>query len=118
MNLSSTVSNSREAADLPIEERAALATASLGSLPPDEQESVVERAGVHPLLPDQTTSNFVWKVIVCTFAVGLLVAVLATGGIALGLFKGTTDIQTMLTVFTTTAGFLAGLLCPSPVAGR
>jgi hypothetical protein len=110
--LSTTVENTQEAANLPVEERAALATASLGSLSPDEQQSVVEQAGVRP---DQTTSNFVWRIIVCTFAAGLIIAVLAVGGIALGLFKGTTDIQTMLTVFTTTAGFLAGLLSPSPV---
>jgi hypothetical protein len=111
-NLSTTVSTPEDAANLPVGERAALATATLGSLTPDEQQSVIEQAGVRP---DQRTSNYVWRVIVSAFAAALLVAVLVVGGIALGLFKGTTDIQTMLTIFTTAAGFLAGLLSPSPV---
>ena len=111
-SLSTEIDNSQQVVDLPDEEKVALATASLQSLPQQQKENVVASVGV---LPDQSTANFVWRIIVCTFAVGLIVAVLAVGGIALGLFPGTTDIQTMLTVFTTTAGFLAGLLSPSPV---
>jgi hypothetical protein len=114
-DLSTQIDNTQQVADLPTEDKVALATTSLQSLPQEQRQNVAANVGV---LPDQSTSNFVWKVIVCTFALGLVVAVLAVGGIALGLFKGTTDIQTMLTVFTTTAGFLAGLLSPSPVAGR
>jgi hypothetical protein len=114
-DLSTQIDNSQQVVDLPIEDKVALATTSLQNLPQEQRQGVAASVGV---LPDQSTSNFVWKVIVCTFALGLVVAVLAVGGIALGLFKGTTDIQTMLTVFTTTAGFLAGLLSPSPVAGR
>jgi hypothetical protein len=114
-DLSTQIDNSQQVVDLPIEDKVALATTSLQNLPQEQRQNVAANVGV---LPDQSTSNFVWKVIVCTFALGLVVAVLAVGGIALGLFKGTTDIQTMLTVFTTTAGFLAGLLSPSPVAGR
>jgi hypothetical protein len=115
VGLSKPIEDSQEVADLPLDNKVALATASLQSLPQEQKQNVVAGAGV---LPDQSTSNFVWRVIVCTFALGLVVAVLAVGGIALGLFKGTTDIQTMLTVFTTTAGFLAGLLSPSPVGAQ
>lgn len=111
--LARSISTAQEAASLPLDEKVALATASLQSLPQEQKANVVANVGV---LPDQSTSNFVWRVIVCTFALGLVVAVLVVGSIALGLFKGTTDIQTMLTVFTTTAGFLAGLLSPSPVS--
>jgi hypothetical protein len=109
------INDSQQVVDLPNEDKVALATTSLQSLPQEQKQNVVADVGVRL---DQPTSNFVWRIIVCTFAIGLIVAVLAVGGIALGLFKGTTDIQTMLTVFTTTAGFLAGLLSPSPVAGR
>jgi uncharacterized membrane protein YbhN (UPF0104 family) len=110
--LSAAIDNSQQVADLPNEDKIALATAALQSLPQEQKQNVVTNVGV---LPDQSTANFVWRVIVSTFALGLIVAVITVSGIALGLFKGTTDIQTMLTVFTTTAGFLAGLLSPSPV---
>jgi len=110
--LRESINNSQQVVDLPNEDKVALATASLQSLPEEQRQDVVTNVGVRP---DQRTSNFVWRIIVSTFAFGLLVAVITVSGIALGLFKGTTDIQTMLTVFTTTAGFLAGLLSPSPV---
>jgi uncharacterized membrane protein YbhN (UPF0104 family) len=110
--LSAAIDNSQQVADLPNEDKIALATAALQSLPQEQKQNVVANVGV---LPDQSTANFVWRVIVSTFALGLIVAVITVSGIALGLFPGTTDIQTMLTVFTTTAGFLAGLLSPSPV---
>jgi uncharacterized membrane protein YbhN (UPF0104 family) len=110
--LSAAIDNSQQVADLPNEDKIALATAALQSLPQEQKQNVVTNVGV---LPDQSTANFVWRVIVSTFALGLIVAVITVSGIALGLFPGTTDIQTMLTVFTTTAGFLAGLLSPSPV---
>jgi uncharacterized membrane protein YbhN (UPF0104 family) len=110
--LSAAIDNSQQVADLPNEDKIALATAALQSLPQEQKQNVVTNVGV---LPDQSTANFVWRVIVSTFALGLIVAVITVSGIALGLFEGTTDIQTMLTVFTTTAGFLAGLLSPSPV---
>jgi hypothetical protein len=110
--LSREIRESQQVVDLTPEDKIALATTALQSLPQDQQQNVVAAVGVRP---DQSTMNFAWRVIVCTFAFGLVVAVIVIGGIALGLFKGTTDIETMLTVFTTAAGFLAGLLSPSPV---
>ena len=53
--------------------------------------------------------------IVASFAIVLVAAVLGIIVIAFG-FLTNTDIQTLLTVFTTAAGFLAGLLSPSPLA--
>lgn len=110
--LSAQINNSQQVVDLPNEDKVALATASLQSLPEKQKQDIVTNVGIRP---DQPTSNFVWRIIVSVFAFGLIVAVITVSVIALGLFKGTTDIQTMLTVFTTTAGFLAGLLSPSPV---
>ena len=99
--LSAEINNSQQVVDLPEGDKVALATTSLQTLPQEQQQNVVANVGVRP---DQSTMNFAWRIIVSTFAIGLVIAVIVIGGIALGLFKGTTDIETMLTVFTTAAG--------------
>jgi len=62
----------------------------------------------------QGTGNAIWMIIVTTFAIVLI-------GSAVTLFYGvlgtskTTELQILLTIFTTVVGFLAGLLSPSPL---
>ncbi len=62
--------------------------------------------------PDQQVTNMVWIVIVISFALILVGAfvTLAMAVFAYGKLSG----DLLLTVFTTAAAFLAGLLAPSP----
>jgi hypothetical protein len=111
----------QEVANLPQDERAAVAVAGLSNLAPEAQDAVLKSAGVSRQLPDPTpsTTDKVWRTIVLSFSIVLVgaflgIALVATGAVQF-LFgqPGTDDV--MLTVFTTAAGFLAGLLSPSPV---
>jgi hypothetical protein len=66
--------------------------------------------------PSKKVANAIWLIIVASFAAAFLgaVAILMVGRFWSA--TGGTDTQTIVTVFTTTAAFLAGLLAPSPVA--
>jgi hypothetical protein len=69
--------------------------------------------------PDPKTNNAIWLIVVIAFALVMVYAayVLGTGvtfPLAEKITYGTKS-DTILTVFTTTVGFLAGLLAPSPV---
>jgi hypothetical protein len=55
VGLSKPIEDSQEVADLPLDNKVALATASLQSLPQEQKQNVVAGAGV---LPDQSTSNY------------------------------------------------------------
>lgn len=72
--------------------------------------------------PDTPTTNWIWLIVVTAFALVMVGAALVLG---LGVFeqvaKDTAQItksDTILTVFTTVVGFLAGLLSPSPLAKK
>lgn len=71
------------------------------------------------LLPDTSTTNWIWLIVVSAFALVMISAVLVLG---LGVFKPAikdadyiAKSDTILTIFTTAVAFLAGLLSPSPV---
>ena len=114
-DLGVSISNTGEVENLDAEKRAAIAVSALSNLGPEKQQETLQQAGVGVAGADQVTSNAVWIRIVSSFAIVLVISVLTISVIALG-FLGNTDIQTVLTVFTTAAGFLAGLLSPSPLA--
>jgi hypothetical protein len=82
---------------------------------------VVHQLPARPLdPPDAQTNREIWRVIVWAFAI-VLVGAAAVLGVGVFVPKGdkvTTDSGTMLTVFTTVVGFLAGLLSPSPLASK
>jgi heme/copper-type cytochrome/quinol oxidase subunit 3 len=68
-------------------------------------------------LPDQSVTNFVWKIIIISFAIVLVSSSLLLA-IAIVFFqKQPTDagLQMLLTIFTLVVGFFAGLLSPSPL---
>jgi hypothetical protein len=68
----------------------------------------VQRFGVSG--PAQDAADRLWRIIVTSFAIVLVGSFLALAPVA----TGSDDV--MLTVFTTAAGFVAGLLSPSPLS--
>lgn len=71
------------------------------------------------LTSDQATSDRVWTTIVTGFTIVLIGAFVALALVHTGtmgyLYDATINGDVLLTVFTTAAGFLAGLLSPSPI---
>lgn len=83
-------------------------SAALRAAPSSVGEQLIDR-----LMPDQVVTNKIWQWIVGTFAVVLIVIVLALiGAIFVGFWRKTDAamIQILLTVFTTSAGILAGFI--------
>lgn len=73
-------------------------------------------------VPDNKTNNKIWLIIVISFA---LVMISSTIVLEIGIFydvnKEVTKLtkpDTILTIFTTVVGFLAGLLSPSPISKK
>ena len=67
--------------------------------------------------PDQPVINYIWAAIIS----GILLIFLGSGaGIVVSIFVGkdANAIQPMITLFTATLGFLAGVLTPSPVGNQ
>lgn len=62
--------------------------------------------------PGRTVMDAIWLMIVTSFVIVLVGSFLALA--ALLLIKDKPDVQTLVTVFTTTVGFLAGLITPTP----
>ncbi len=71
------------------------------------------------LPPDSYTSNAIWLIVICSFALVMVGAAYVLGiGVTTKLETGSTyasKSDTILTVFTTVVAFLAGLLSPSPI---
>lgn len=91
------------------------------NLDPAHAESVLSVADSSGLLggPDPTTTSAIWLIVVGSFS---LVLVASAVTLLVGVFssapetaKALTTSETILAVFTTVAGFLAGMLSPSPV---
>ncbi|WP_141113358.1 hypothetical protein [Chromobacterium haemolyticum] len=84
-----------------------------------KQKGLENKMSSQPPPPDQVTANSLWKWIVITFLLvivgsAIMLAILSTKQIVDGdtyIIKG----ETILTIFTTAVGFIAGLLSPSPV---
>ena len=112
--LANPIANTEEVANLPEDQRQEVAQTALRNLDPEVQQEVVQQARVLPP-PGQKTSDRIWTIIVSSFSIVLVGAFLALGSIAVGLAAKGSVSDVMLTVFTTAAGFLAGLLSPSPI---
>jgi hypothetical protein len=106
-------------ANLPEDQRKAVAEAAMRNLGTEAQAEVVQQARVQLPLPGLEASEKLWRTIVTSFSIVLVGAFLALALIATGtvayLYSSEPTGEVMLTVFTTAAGFLAGLLAPSPV---
>ncbi len=101
---------------LPNSQKKDLAAKSLNTLPTSDKSEVADRTGLGR--PSQGPTNMIWIVIVITFA---LVLIASAGSILYGVvFLGQTadKVQIVLTIFTTVAGFIAGLVSPSPFQGN
>jgi hypothetical protein len=102
------------------QEKKTLATVTLDNLSSEDRKEVVRQAGVPS--PGQEAADRIWRIIVTSFSIVLVGAFLALALVATGTVEwlfgkaGTDDV--MLAVFTTAAGFLAGLLSPSPLADK
>ena len=101
--------------------RADAVLALFDNLPVDQQKSVARKTGAVLDPPSDATRDWIWLIIVGTFA-----GVLAGSAIVLGLAvfwetKANTTyfakIATIVTVFTSVLAFLSGLLAPSPIKG-
>jgi VIT1/CCC1 family predicted Fe2+/Mn2+ transporter len=80
---------------------------AMQSLPAEDQTDIARQ-----FRPDRQVTDLVWIVIVSSFA---LVFIGAFVTLAMAVFTtGKLSGDLLLTVFTTTAAFLAGLLVPSP----
>ncbi len=117
--LAQPISNTQDVAELPEDLRKAVAEVAMRNLGPDAQADVVQQARVQLPLPGLEASEKLWRTIVTSFSIVLVGAFLALALIATGtvayLYNSEPTGDVMLTVFTTAAGFLAGLLTPSPV---
>jgi hypothetical protein len=94
--------------DLPVSAQAAATADVVRALPGDAQDEVIQR-----LTPDQAVTNDIWRWIVRTFALVLGGATVALMAAVVVSFWETVDaahMQMLLTVFTTTAGILAGFV--------
>ena len=110
---------SREIAAKPAAQQAAAIQVAVNAMPEDMKAAVATALGTRVPEPDQSTSNLVWLIIIGSFASVMVGSVLV---LSLGLFftsvKEGTKPETILTIFTTTTAFLAGLFAPSPVAKK
>ncbi len=106
--LTTRVENMEDVQNLPEQEKKSLAATAPDNLSTQDRKKVVQRFGVSG--PAQDAVDRLWRIIVTSFAIVLVGSFLALAPVA----TGTDDV--MLTVFTTAAGFLAGLLSPSPLS--
>lgn len=117
--LANPIANTQEVAALPEDQVKAVAEAAMRNLGSDAQADVVQQARVQLPQPGLEASEKLWRTIVLSFSIVLVGAFLALALIATGtvayLYNSEPTGDVMLTVFTTAAGFLAGLLSPSPV---
>jgi hypothetical protein len=94
--------------DLSASGQAAATAEAVRALPDDAQDEVIQR-----FTPDQTVTNDIWRWIVKTFALvlgGATVALMAAVVVSFWRKVDPANMQMLLTVFTTTAGILAGFV--------
>jgi hypothetical protein len=72
------------------------------------------------MLPDKKTTNWIWIIVVISFALVMVYSawILGSGVTREVVTNPVTKSDTILTVFMTVVGFLAGLLSPSPVSSK
>lgn len=91
----------------------------ISTLSPPEKEAMTKALSGVLAPPGDRTKDAIWLIVIGAFSLVLVGAALVLG---LGVFseisdatKQVTRTDTILTVFTTVVGFLAGLLSPSPL---
>lgn len=85
--------------------------------PPERDIGALEGTIAGTKGPGQDIINYIWGAIVS----GILLVFLGSGaGIVISIFVGkdANAIQPLITLFTATLGFLAGVLTPSPVGDK
>jgi hypothetical protein len=110
---------------LPDEEKANVMKQTFDALPQGAQKAVADR--LTPVIgapQNAKTIDFIWRTIVGTFSIVLLLTVLA---LIVGMFRDPADPakvivgtkpELILAIITSVIGFLAGLVSPSPVASK
>jgi hypothetical protein len=91
----------------------AVADTSLSLLPESDQDDVAARAGFGR--PNQGIVNWLWLIVVVTFALVLLGATGSLIYAVIFLQRSADSVQVVVSVFTAVVGFLGGLFLPSPV---
>ena len=105
---------------LPTAERKWIAIRAVADLSSADKREVAAAAGLPP--PSNKVNDIIWLTIVWSFAAAFIAAAAV---LLVGRFASVTEAageivtsnETVLTIFTTTAAFLAGLLAPSPLKG-
>jgi hypothetical protein len=105
-----------EIRDLDTSVKKEVAIEALSHLSPQEGAEAVRQSGLAP--PGQGTSNIVWMMIVAAFCLVLIGGGYTLMRIALGHAAEGFNPELMVAVITLSAGFLTGLLTPSPIGGR
>lgn len=104
---------------LPAAQQMAAIETALDALPAEHRQLIARAIDARIPDPDQSTGNRVWLIIVGAFAAVMIGAMTV---LAITVFAppvgGAAMPETILTVFTMAASFLAGLLAPSPLARR
>jgi hypothetical protein len=104
--------------ELSEQEQVALATVALSSLSGGARKDVIsqevnklsprDQQDLSPLLtPDQPIINYTWRIVVTAFSI---ILVISAGAVIYAAFTNLEQTQVLLTVFTSTATLLAGLL--------
>jgi len=96
------------------EDKQALLAESVKQLGTKDKQAVIDQAGLRS--PGQKSSDILWLIIVVSFAtvlVGTFLS-LAIGVLILNKSAASSELQIILTMFTSAVAFLAGLLTPGP----
>jgi hypothetical protein len=109
-DLQQSIASSEQVPDLPTEDKMSLAVTALRNLSDADRADVQQRVGLGA--PGKGTTDQIWLIVIGTFCVVLLGA---TFTLAFAVIRKI-DAPALLTIFTTTTAFLAGLLSPSPTA--
>ena len=99
--------------DLPYQGRKRVTMHLVQTLSPEDQQEVIRVLQ----LPGRHTNDTVWLIVISAFAIVLVGSFLAIAASAFVRAAEATSVQMILTLFTTAAAFLAGLLSPSPLQG-
>lgn len=103
-------------------EKAAAVGSYVQGLDQDTQRAIARAVAAVVPPPSGRTASAIWIIVVVAFAAALLATAIT---LCVGLFMPVADVtkqvtrsETILTVFTTVTGFLAGLLAPSPISNK
>src|SRR5438094_829439 len=107
-DLQTSIASTEQVPALPAEDKKSLAVTAMQTMSESDRAEVQQRLGLAP--PGKATTDQIWLIVVGTFCVALLGAALT---LAFAVIRKI-DAPALLTVFTTTTAFLAGLLSPSP----